>query len=404
MQSLEATVARYPPLIVFACAVGMAFGAPIFLIYGFGVFIDPLTTELGVGRGPISLTVGFGILANIVGGPVIGAFCDRFGARRVTLVSVVAMAGALASFSLVQNLSQLYAVAVLTVLLGAATGPITFSRIIAGWFNERRGLALGFALIGIGLGGAAIPVVAQTLIEAHGWRAAYQYLGMLVLLVSAPTLYLLLRERPPEPDADPGSDGERGEPGSGVAEALRQPAFWIIGIGFLLISTGNTGGLVHMVPMLTDAGLTAERASWYAGALGIGVIGGRITGGFLIDIFHAPWVAVCFLAGPLAAFAFFLIGFDRAWAIVPVVLFGIGMGAEFDVIPFLVSRYFGLRNFGTLYGIQISMFSIGSAIGPALFGFGYDRSGTYNEALIAAMVILLTGAALISRLGPYRFK
>ena len=159
-----------------------------------------------------------------------------------------------------------------------------------------------------------------------------------------------------------------------------------------------------MVPMLTDAGLTPERASWYAGALGIGVIGGRILGGYLIDLFHAPVVAVCFLAGPLAAYTFFLLGLDPGWAIVPVVLFGIGMGAEFDVIPFLVSRYFGLKNFGTLYGIQISLFSVGSAIGPALFGFGSDRFGTYNQALAAAMLILLTGAVLISRLGPYRYR
>ena len=403
MRALEAAVARYPALIVFACIVGMALGAPIFLIYGFGVFIDPIGADLGVGRGPIGATVFAGLLGNLIAGPAIGILSDRFGARRMTLISIVALAAVLAGFSLVQNVAQLYAAAFLLVLVGAGTGPVTFSRIIAGWFNERRGLALGFALTGIGLGGAIAPVVSQHFIGEVGWRTAYQYLALIVVAISLPVLWLLLRERPLE--RGPTDDAEAGgEPGLAVRDALRQPTYWLIAAGFLLVAVGNTGGLLHLVPILTDAGLSAERAAWYAGALGVGVIGGRLLGGYLIDIFHAPYVAIACLAGPLAAYAFFVAGIDPEWAVVPVILFGIGMGAEFDVIPFLVSRYFGLRNFGLLYGIQIMTFSIGSGIGPAMQGFGSDRYGSYNPTLIAAMVILLVGAALISRLGSYRFK
>ena len=124
--------------------------------------------------------VGIGLLGNLIAGPAIGALSDRFGARRMTLISVIALAGVLAAFSLVQNVYQLYAVALLLVLLGAGTGPVTFTRIIAGWFNERRGLALGFALTGIGLGGAIAPPVSQALISEFGWLACLLTLGVCV--------------------------------------------------------------------------------------------------------------------------------------------------------------------------------------------------------------------------------
>ena len=121
----------------------------------------------------------------------------------------------------------------------------------------------------------------------------------------------------------------------------------------MFIAIGNSGVLVHLPLLLADGGLTVEKAALFAGLMGIGVTFGRVVAGYFLDIFHAPYVAIIFLIGPLIAFSFFLTGFDPAWAFLPTLLFGIGMGAEFDVIPFLVTRYFGLKNFGTIYGMQI---------------------------------------------------
>jgi predicted MFS family arabinose efflux permease len=137
--------------------------------------------------------------------------------------------------------------------------------------------------------------------------------------------------------------------------------------------------------------------------MGVGVTVGRAIGGFLLDLFHAPYVAICFLLGPFIAYGFFLSGVDPDWAFLPVLLFGIGMGAEFDVIPFLATRYFGLKNFGVVYGINISTFSIGTGLGPAIMGFGYDKYGNYEVSIMIAMGLLVLGSILISRLGAYRF-
>ena len=387
----------------------MALSAPTFLIYSFGVFIEPLSAGLQTGRGAVSLALSIGLLGNLVAGPVIGILSDRYGSRRMILIGIVALALVLAGFSLVQTVFHLYIASVLLVCLGAGTGPITYTRIIAAWFDKRRGLALGIALIGIGVGGALAPIVSQALIGEYGWRNAYKYLGLIVFVISFPPLFLLLRDRPPKTlnqestDQAAVQEAPAEEEGISVREALRTKEFWLLAMGFLVVAMGNSGGLVHLPPLLTDAGLSPERAALYAGLMGVGVTIGRAAGGYLLDIFHAPYVAIGFLIGPFIAYAYFQSGIDPSWAFVPVLLFGIGMGAEFDVIPFLITRYFGLKNFGVIYGINISTFSIGTGLGPAIMGFGYDHYGNYDNSIMVAMAALIVGSLLISRLGKYRF-
>jgi MFS family permease len=388
----------------------MALSAPTFLIYSFGVFIDPLSAGLQTGRGAVSLALTFGLAGNLVAGPAIGVLSDRFGARRMILLGVAALALVLTGFSFIQTVLHLYIASVLMVFLAAGTGPITYTKIIAAWFNRRRGLALGIALIGIGVGGALAPIISQALIAEFGWRIAYRYLGLSVFVISFPLLFLLLRDKP-APVPGPAGAGQAAEQlaaptadeGYTVKQAIRTKEFWLLAVGFMFVAIGNTGGLVHLPPLLADAGLTPEKAALYAGIMGVGVMIGRAAGGYLLDIFHAPYVAIAFLVGPFIAYSFFLSGVDPNWAIVPVLLFGIGMGAEFDVIPFLVTRYFGMKNFGIIYGINISTFSIGSGLGPAMMGFGYDKYGNYAFSIAIAMAALFLGCILITRLGQYRF-
>ena len=388
----------------------MALSAPTFLIYNFGVFIDPLAEGLQAGRGAISLALTLGIAGNLIAGPVIGLLSDKYGARRLVLIGVLALALIVFGFSMIQSLVHLYIASVLMVVLAAGTGPITYTRVISSWFNKRRGMALGLALIGIGLGGAVLPVLSQALISEYGWRMAYQYLAAIVLLVTFPPLYFLLKDHPPNVERSDvvgkkarQASAQETAKGFTVTEAIKTKEFWLLAIGFLIVAAGNSGGLVHLPPLLTDAGLTAERAALYTGIMGVGVAIGRAVGGYLLDLFHAPYVAICFLLGPLFAYSFFLSGVSAEWAFIPVLLFGIGMGAEFDVIPFLISRYFGLKSFGVIYGIQISTFSIGTGLGPAIMGFAYDTYGSYAPAIQIAMALLVIGSFLISRLRDYRF-
>lgn len=398
---------RSSMMVIFGCAVGMVFGVPIFLIYGFGVFIEPLSEALQAGRGDVSLALTIGLMGNLIAAPLVGVLSDRYGARLMILIGVFLLSLCLAAYSLIQNLTQLYLISVVMVLFAAGTGPMTYTRIVASWFNKRRGLALGIVLAGMGVGAAIMPVLSQSLIDMFGWRQAYRYLGLIVFLISFPVLFYFLKNKPSKElienemtDFHPATEIEEGY---SVKESIKKPAFWIIAIGFLLIAIGNSGGLVHLSPMLVDGGLSTDKAALYVGMMGVGVLIGRAFAGYMIDLFHAPYVAIGFLAGPVFAYVFFLSGFDPEWAIIPILLFGIGMGAEFDVIPFLISRYFGLKNFGVLFGLQIVTFSLGTGLGPAIMGYGYDTYGSYEVTMISAVVALGLGCLLISRLGKYEF-
>jgi MFS family permease len=403
---LDAGSSYYPGLIVVACAVGMALGVATFLIYAFGVFINPISTELNTGRGEVSLALTLGILGNLVAAPLIGMLSDRYGARKMILIGVVALSVTLASFSLVQNVMQLYLAALVMVLVAAGSGPITYARIISTWFDERRGLALGLTMAGLGIGGAIAPVLSQGLIDDYGWRMAYRYLGLIVLIVSFPFLFLIIRNRPPDQTcaaAIGSKPAQVEEQGLSVKDSAKKSAFWFMAIGFFLVALGNSGGLVHLTPLLTDAGMTPQRAAYYAGVMGIGVTIGRASAGFLLDKFHAPYVAIAFLIGPVLAYVSFLSGIDPAFVLLPVLLFGIGIGAEFDIIPYLITRYFGLKNFGAIYGIQIITFSLGTGMGPAVMGFGHDKYGSYEPTLIFAVGSLICGSLFLTRLRKYQF-
>ena len=120
----------------------MALSAPTFLIYSFGVFIPPLIDELQTGRFAISLGLSIGILGNLVAGPLIGHLSDRYGARRMVLIGVVALSLVLAGYSLIQTVYHLYLASLLLVFFAAGTGPITYAKIISSWFNKQRGFGI----------------------------------------------------------------------------------------------------------------------------------------------------------------------------------------------------------------------------------------------------------------------
>ncbi len=393
------------PLII-GCIIGMILGVPIFLIYGTPAFVIPLSEALNAGRGEVSGAINLGILGNLIAAPLIGKLSDKYGSRKMILLGVVFLSITLASYSLAQNTFHLIIISLTMVFFAAGTGPMTYSKIISAWFNRKRGFALGLTLAGMGIGAMIIPILNQFLIDNYGWRVAYQYLGLIVFIISFPPLFFTLKDKPPVEDGLPNQEENSAEfrEGVSVKEALSSGTFWIIAIGFLFVAIGNSGLLGHLQPILIDSGLTTERAAFYAGAMGFGLIIGRAVAGYLLDIYHAPYVAIAFLAGPFLAYIFFLSGISTEYAIIPIILFGIGMGAEFDVTPYLLSRYFGLKNFSVLFGFQIVTFSLGTGFGPTIMGFGYDIYGSYNYTMISAMVSLAIGCILVSRLGEYKFK
>jgi MFS family permease len=158
----------------------------------------------------------------------------------------------------------------------------------------------------------------------------------------------------------------------------------------------------HVVPLLTDHGLSPARAAATLGMFGLATLAGRLLAGFLVDRVFAPYVATVFFLAPVAGFAL-LATAAGPLPTVGVVLMGLGLGTEIDLIAFLTARYFGQRAFGEIYGYFFMIFGLGTAIGPFIGGVIYQMAGSYHPALIGAGGALIMAVVCINRLGAYTF-
>ncbi|MFZ3236245.1 MAG: MFS transporter [Stellaceae bacterium] len=169
---------------------------------------------------------------------------------------------------------------------------------------------------------------------------------------------------------------------------------------FFLVAVAINGTVAHVVPLLTDHGLSRAAATATLAAFGLATLSGRLLCGWLVDRVYAPYVASVFFLAPIAGFVF-LASAAGGLPVLGVALMGLGLGTEIDMIAFLITRYFGQRAFGQIYGWFFMIFGLGSGVGPFLGGVTYDRAGSYNPALIGAACALVAAVVLVNRLGAY---
>ena len=398
--------------VVLASGVGLAVHFGPIIVPTFGVFLKPLSQEFGWSRAQISLAFSLATLGLTVVVPFIGRLVDRFGARAVILPAVLLFGLSVLALSFLSaSLWHFYAIYLFMGVVGSGTTPVPYAKVISRWFDRRRGFALGLAVAALAAGGSIMPSLAQALIAAVGWRQAYVLLGLMAMGVAMPVVGLLLKETPQMMGLGP--DGDTGLPAGAVARQGREPGmsgreawhtgtFWLLVGAFFLMSVSFHGYIIHLVPLLTDRGLSAQSAALTASLAGGAALIGRVGIGYLLDRFFAPYVAVWFFCG-------FALGIFLLWSgavgglvFVAVVLVGLGLGAELDVMPYVVSRYFGLRAFGEIYSYTFAVFTLGGVVGPLLMGAVFDATGSYSLVLATFVVAALTAAGLMTRLGPYR--
>jgi MFS family permease len=392
-----------------AATIGLALGFSNIGVASFGLFVLPLSEAFGWGRGDISVAL---LLVNctlVIAAPLAGVLVDRLGVRRVLLPSIVLFAATIASLALLdRDIRLFYALYVLLTIAGIGTIPATYTRVVIAWFDRRRGLAIGIAMAGIGLGAALMPPVVQHMIDSFGWRAGYLTLAALIIGIALPTVALLLREKPEDlgqlPDGAPahgGSHASSNMTGYEFFECLRLRAFWLMVAGFPLLGLFTSGLMSHLIPLLQDRQVSSALAAWGASLLGFALIFGRLVCGYLMDKFRATRVVIGCVLGPIIGLALLASGVGGPLAFCAVLLIGFGIGAELDFMSFLVSRYFGARAYGRTYTVMYSAFAVGSGLGSVLMGYAQQRTGSYDAALW--LLCLTTTLALLpfARLGPY---
>lgn len=398
--------------VVFAAGVGLALHAGPVITATFGVFFKPLSQEFGWTRAEVSFA--FSLFTLVMAGALVavGRMVDRFGARKVILLSIVLMGLGISSFSfLLSALWHFYALYLFLGIVGSGTTPVSYSKVVAQWFDKKRGLALALAIVGSSVGALFMPPLAQTLIDLIGWRLAYGCVGLLVLCGALPIVGPLLKETPQQMGLEPDGASETGtsstpprDQGQGLTrqEAWRTASFWLMGGAFFLISMSFHGCFIHLAPLLTDRGATPQTAALAMSVYAIGSLVGRVGCGYLLDRIFAPYVAMGFFGGAALGMSLLWGSGDNVLAFVAVVLLGLVIGAELDLMAYMTSRYFGLRAFGEIYSYMFAAFLLGAVLGPLLMGAGFDATGSYQLVLGGFAVTPLIAVGCMSRLGPYR--
>lgn len=398
--------------VVFTAALGLCFGGPPIAVFSFGIFFKSLVPEFHASRAAISFAF---TLHNVIGAlcaPLVGRLIDRFGARRVILPATATFALILISGrALGGSIWQFYLFYTALGLTGIAMSPIPYGVAVSHWFNRRRGLALGFMMVGVGLGAIVAPLLAQRLIPAFGWRMAYAIFGFVILLIPLPVVAALLKNDPVERGLLP--DGiqpqqtlvARQPETAGLAwhEIWHSPIFWLLICAFFLSGASVHAGVLHMPALLSDRGLSPERAALASSIIGLSLLVGRLGSGYLLDRIFAPRVAMFFFGASALGMAILWFGGTGNIALAAAFLVGLGMGAESDIIAYLISRYFGLRSFGTAFGHAFGAFVLAGAVGTLLMGAGYDWTHSYTVPLSWFFVAMLVAVGLLARLGPYRY-
>ncbi|WP_179402494.1 MFS transporter [Burkholderia guangdongensis] len=387
--------------VVFGAALGMMVGyAPLFNATA-GVFARPLAAEFGWGRSEASLSYAASMFGLAVVSPLIGSLMDRFGIRRVIAMSAVTFGLATAAMAL-QNGSKTgwVALSIVIGLSGAATSVLGYLSVLPQWFDRRLGLALGIAMCGLGAGTVLMPMTAQYLVSAHGWRTAYVALGGGTVVFSL-VACALLQERP-RADRLVAAQAAQHTDGVALGAALRSYRLWAIWLVFVLASASTLSLGPHLPAMFADRGFSAADAARSASTVGIGLLIGRLVTGIALDRVHAPFVACAFFIG--GAIGIFLLrgATDYPTLLISTALIGLTIGAEGDLISYLVRSYFGLRSFGTLFGIAFSGYGFGAVVGPIGLGAWFDRHGDYGLPLVVMPCMLLAAGLLVLSLGRYR--
>ena len=394
---------RNPWWVVFGAVIGLLVGNGPVMQFTFGVFLKPISQDMGWDRGTISLALNAGLVLTGLATPIAGRLMDRYGIRAIALPAITVFAMATAAVSLVSSSAALF-VGLYAIMGLAAAGqtPMPYSKAIATWFDKKRGLALGIAISGVGLGTAIVPKFALSLIQSYGWREAYIGLGVLTFVLAFPAVLLFIRDRRV-------GTGEKGkvhlivQKGMSAGEALRATDFWLLAISFFFVALAANGAIAHVVPMLTDRGVAPGVAISALSVAGMALIGGRLISGYLLDRIFAPYVAAAFFLAPLVGLLVLMQAHDATLGAVGTVLIGIGLGAEVDLIAFLLTRYLGNRSFGEIYGYLFLVFMLGSGLGPMIMGVSFDHFGGYSEIMMALIVGLVISIGIMLRMKPYRF-
>ncbi|MDZ4230695.1 MAG: MFS transporter [Dehalococcoidales bacterium] len=384
------------------------------VFYGFTAFFEPIADEMGWSYTQISLAASLRGLEMGIMAPLMGILADRWGPRRLVFGGVLFTVAGLFVLSRTVSLPMFYAGFGLMAIGISASNMTVLMTAVANWFRKKVGMATGIAVCGFGLGGFMVPLVVK-LIELYQWRLTMSYLALGMLVAILP-LSLVFRHRPEQYGYL--LDGEEKEPvvaESGlelppvddieemtVKRALRSGAFWRLALAFTYHVMVVTAAVTHVMPYLSSIGINRSVSALAATAIPVMSIAGRLGLGWLGDRIGRKPVTVGALAITGLGLVFFgYIAQAGIWLLAAfLMLFSIGYGGINALRPSLGREFFGRTNFGTIFGIIIGINMIGGIAGPAIAGWVYDSSGSYQGIWVIFGLLAVVAIASVWTVSP----
>ena len=372
------------------------------MVYAFGILTLGLMKEFGWSREVIASAFTAFLVGSAVGLAGLGWLISRYGVRAPAAVLAATCGLSLVSVGVMPPAPLLFVlIFVLVGVGGAATTPLPFAVAISGFFDARRGIALGLVVSGSGLGAILLPQLAQYTSSHFGWRAGFMIIGSLMVTILVTSFVVFVR-------TPPGIVERRDLMRAGAVQGrtVRQiytgnRYFWLILLPILAVSIATFGAMGSLVLFNKDKGYSGETTAWILSTVGLVSLFGRLIVGFLLDRLPAPYVTATILL--LAAFGLLLltVGSSVGMVCLGAVFVGLAMGAEADLLTFLVSRYFPLVEISRVIAINWVAWALGGALGAPLAAASFARFGSYLPAYWLFATVLVLGALIVCRLGPY---
>jgi MFS family permease len=370
-----------------------------FATYGLPFFYDFFVKDLGWTRAEVTSGNAF---SRLVVGPVFGYLAgwivDRFGPRRLMLFGILIAGAALVGLGAVSTMGFFYFCYLLNALGYVCGGPLPNQVLLSRWFVRNRGKAMGFAYLGIGVGGTIVPLLAYWLTTEFGWRAALQILGALMIVIAFPMAWFV-RDAPDAADATAGTRPAardqvlRSEMGS----ILRSPAFYLLAVGSMC-SIGAVGGTMQNLKLFfsLDVKLAQAEVAQIMSLVLAGSLIGRIVMGFLADRWARKRVMLLIYLLVALAIPLLFLGHhvEARWAF--ALLFGIGLGGDYMIIPLMAADLFGVKALGRLMGIVLTADSVAESTSPMLVAAIRDHTGSYHGGFLVLVSLAAVGALAVA--------
>lgn len=385
-------------------AAGLGYATSVIHIYGIGPYIAPVAETFGWSRTAVTFGLTLATLVQAVGGVFIGLAVDRYGPRRFGVIGLVLLSAAFALLGTADgSLAGWYLLWTLISLTALPVQASVWTSAVASRFHASRGMAFAVTLCGASIAAALFPLMGTYAIAQLGWQRAFPVHAAIWLAIAFPVIFLFFRGAHDGRRGGVGAErvkpAPRDMPGATLREGLRSSVYHRLFVASLLFTFTIIALVVHFVSILTDRGADALTAAAIASFVGWFSLAGRLGTGFLLDRLPASLVGAAVFLLPVAGCLLMLLGGTSFAALaLASALIGLTLGSEIDVVVFLVSRHFGLKNFGGLYGGLLAALSIGTAIGPLAAAQIYDRTGSYEAFLWLSLGVMSASSLAIGSL------